>query len=339
MVIRGRAPLARTERAADAIRPSQETTIRIDKTFALALAIAAMSAGLARASGVPGLGGEAFNAFEPLPPSSMTGGATSFTIVFAGNVVSAIDTAGTVNDTGLNPFAYVNSLLNNGGTTSVTAALDGNGNTDVTFMGSNAIMSSSSFQFGNNLPHVGLSSSPSGPASLDLLSQTWSNSSSSFTLPGGVSVSVVNGGATDPFAIFFAQVTSGRLTSGEWFELPYTAGTVPRLTLANYTSSAETLSDAGYYLSPTQIPLDDLNFGSNSPPGSLNSPFIPLPNLGGQTLSPGNGTGGAGGSITTQGLVPEPSSIISMATGLLIAAGYFGSKRSAIRRGRTAPIA
>ncbi len=311
--------------------------MRIGKYFALALVIAAMSAGLTRASGIGGLG-EAFNAFEPLPPSSMTGGATSFAIVFQGNVTGSIDTSATANDPGLNPFAYVNSQLNNGGTTSVTAALDGNGNTVVTFTGSNPIMSGSSFDFGNNLPHVGLSSAANGPASLDLISQTWSNSSSSYTLPGGVSVSIFNGGgAADPYAIFFTQVTTGGLTSGEWFELPYTAGTYPRLTLTNYTSSVETLSDAGYYLSPTQIPLDDLNFGSNPPPGYPGSPFTPLPNLDGQTLGAGNGIGGAGGSITTQGL-PEPSSIISMATGLLIAAGYFGRKRIASRLGRTDPI-
>ena len=75
--------------------------------------------------------------------------------------------------TGLNSFLYLNNELGNG-TTNVGAVLDGNGNTDVTLSGSNAITYNSSFDF-NGLPHVGLASS-GNEGTLDLISQTWSNS-------------------------------------------------------------------------------------------------------------------------------------------------------------------
>ncbi len=317
--------------------------MKTGRKFALALAVAALavgSAGAAQIQIVPAGEGEVFNCFEPLPPESMTGGATSFTIIFAGNVISEIDTSSTQSDAGLNPFLYLNNELNNGGTTTVGAVLDGNGNTDVTLSGSNAIMYNSSFDF-NGLPHVGLASSGTD-GTLDLISQTWSNGTSSYTVPGGISAYIAGGGgggpaALDPYAILFADVTSGGNTVGQWIELPYT-GSYPTLTITNYTGSAETLSNVGYFLSPTMIPLDNLNFGTTPPPGSLDSPFIPLPNLDGETLAGGDGIGGAGGSVT-QGL-PEPSSIISMGTGLLLfVAGYFGRRRIATRLGRTATSA
>ena len=310
--------------------------MRIGKNFAVALVIAAVGAGSARAAIIGGLIGEALNTYVPLPPSSMTGGATSFAIVFQGNVTSSIDTSTTAGDSALNPFLFLNNQLNNGGTTSVTAAVDGNGNTVVTFTGSNPITSSTEFGFENGLPHLGLSSSPSGPAALDIISQTWSNSSSSFALPGGVSVSVVNGSPADPFVVLFAAVTSNGNTVGQWFELPYTAGTTPQLAITNYTANAETLSDVGYFLSSTQIPLDDLNFGLAPPPGTPGSPFIPLPNLDGQTLAGGNGIGGAGGTIGPFS-VPEPSSIISLGMGLLVVAGCFARRRFAARHRPAGP--
>ena len=268
--------------------------MKFRKNLTLAMVIAAMGSSWARA--------EFINSFEPLPPSTWTSGATSFSMVFQGNVLSSLDTMQTQNDPFLNPYLYVNENYFNGtGTTSVTATLDGNGNTVVTWTGSNPVVSSDSFNyggFGNSEPHFGLdpttASAPVGQ-SLNVLSPYWSNGTLTMTLPG-LSASLANGGITptsDPFAIIFADVTSDGNTVGTWFELPYTSSS-PMVTLTNYTSSAETLSDVGYFLSPTEIPLDQLNYGHEPPPGTNGSPFTPLPGLDGTTLSGGNGIGGAG---------------------------------------------
>jgi len=62
------------------------------------------------------------------------------------------------------------------------------------------------------------------------------------------------------------------------------------------------LSDAGFFISESYIPLDQLNFGFEPPPFSAGSHFIPLPGLDGQTLQGGDGIGF---DVT----VPEPTSL------------------------------
>ncbi len=71
------------------------------------------------------------------------------------------------------------------------------------------------------------------------------------------------------------------------------------------------LSDAGYFLSDTLIPLDQLNYGSNPPPGDFGSPFIPLPGLDGTTLPGGDGIG-------FDASVPEPASLTILGAGALV---------------------
>lgn len=278
------------------------------------------------------------------------------------------------NDPGTNPFEYAIQAGNPsspnynplfvafaGGTTTVSATVNNDGNTVVSFSGTEAdgitpITFNSSFNGlflysphdHNGLPHAGLDGSKSAPVTgggpaLHILSQGWSTGSSSISNPApSLTVNVVNppmSGAVH-YAVLFADVTSGGQTVGQWFELPYTASTSPQLTLSNYTASTETLSDVGFMLSPTLIPLDQLNFGLLPPPGTSGSPFTPLPQYDGSSLNGGDGIGTPGDNpITTGALTPEPSSIILMATALLVVAGRFGRRSVAARLGWPTPRA
>lgn len=262
--------------------------------------------------------------------------------VFKGDITSIIDTNATNSDTTINPFAYVNSKIVGGGTSSVTATYNSSKNTTtVIYSGTNPIKSSYDFQYknGNGQPHFGLDGSigagiKGGGSELQVISQTWADTKNpgNTTAMPSLSVDVKNppsAGKVD-YIVFFANVTAGSATNGQWFEVPFTPDTSPQIILTNYTNTSETLSGAGYYISDSYIPLDNLNFGSLPPPGTNGSPFTPTPQYDGKTLTGGDGLGGAGGTITTQGL-PEPSSIISMATGLVIAGGI-AARRARARR-------
>jgi hypothetical protein len=296
--------------------------MRIGKSLSFALLITSMAAGAARA--------EFLDWSVPLP--TLAGGATSYSMTLQGNLLSSLNLSATQNDSTLNPFQYVNQNIVMSGTTSVGATLNGSGNTVVTFTGSNPVLSSYSFGDGNGLPNVGINGSLGSPIAgggpaVNVVSQDWSNGSNTTQLP---TVSAKNPGTLGPtvnYITFFAQVTSNGTTADQWFEVPYTAGTSPKLTLTNYTGSNETLSNVGFMLSPTLIPLDNLNFGNDPPPGALGSTFTPLPSFDGQSLSGGDGMGGAGGSLTEQ--LPEPSSVILLAVGFLSVAACCVRRRPA----------
>ncbi len=295
----------------------------------LAAAVAAVAA--AGAIGAAPLRAEIYNCFCPLPSYDVN----TFNITIAGNVINQLNLNAVATDALVNPFVKI------GGTSTVTAALDGNGNTVVTFSGTIGISSSDNFSYGansNGLPHFGLDGSSGagttgGGPELKIISQGFSSSGSNpFAVPGGVGFYVPPPGAgvTDvDYLMFFVKVTDPGTTIGQWFEAPIDGSIAATVTVTDYTANSETLSDAGYYISESYIPLDQLNYSSNPPPDISGSPFIPLPGLDGHTLAGGDGKGGAGGTITAANL-PEPSTVISMATGLAIVGA------AAVRRGRVA---
>jgi PEP-CTERM motif len=264
---------------------------------------------------------EVLNLFVPLPGAP---GAPSFTMILKGNVVAAINAAAIANDPVVNPFAYVNqNILHNAALAAAAVSLDGMGNTDVIFSGPNPVLPTYSFNYGagNGLPHVGLDGTAgaaitgNGPP-LNVISDMWT------TTPVFPSVSVVGPDVTGPsvsYGIVFADVTSGPFTVGEWFELPFNGGTVPTFRFVNNTVNPITLSNVGFFVTNTFTALDNLNFGQTPPPDQAGSPFHPISQDNGITLSPGGSTD----------VVPEPSTfgLLSMSV-----AGFCAIRRWSGRR-------
>jgi hypothetical protein len=87
------------------------------------------------------------------------------------------------------------------------------------------------------------------------------------------------------FATLFADITSDDQTTGTWAEVAFETRTRPTLILTNPTDFTETLSDVGFLLSDTHIPLDSLNFGGEPPPGVPGSMFDLLAKLDGTNCS------------------------------------------------------
>jgi hypothetical protein len=252
--------------------------MRICYMFLAATAIGTLCASTARA--------EDFNEFEALVGSQ----GTSFSILLQGNIVASIDTTAMQTDATVNPFYYVNqNYFSGSGTSTVTATASG-GNTLVTFTGSNPILPGYTFSYGgsgNGDPHFGLdptAANGSGP-SFKVLSQAWSNNATKTQLPSLTVNAPTLGVGTVNYVTFFADVTSNGQTVGQWFEVPYTGGTPPSFAPQLYTAGNATLSNVGFMLSPTQIPLDQLNFGTEPPPGSNGTPFTALSSFDGANLT------------------------------------------------------
>jgi hypothetical protein len=112
------------------------------------------------------------------------------------------------------------------------------------------------------------------------------------------------------FAVWFLEGTVNGNKTGQWFEFPISSGTSPSFILTNPNSGTMTFDNAGYFLSPTEIPLENLNWPGEPPPGVAGSPFAMLP-------VPQPLAAGASEPVTT----PEPAAIAFMAAaGVLILA-------------------
>jgi hypothetical protein len=84
--------------------------------------------------------------------------------------------------------------------------------------------------------------------------------------------------------------------------------------IINPTGEAQTISGAGFFLSPTEIPLDQLN-ETNYP----DSMFTPIPSL--------NESLGAGGTDSADVVLPEPAALSILIIGALAIPGRRSSSR------------
>jgi hypothetical protein len=125
-----------------------------------------------------------------------------------------------------------------------------------------------------------------------------------------ISLNLTGSGGSTMYLIVYVPVTlqfGGPLPGSKiWYEQPVTSGQTAQIELANNDITNETLAvlDAGYLISPTQIPLDDLNL-NNYPPTSFTTAILGADiNPGGDVLS---------GTIS----VPEPAAALVLAPGIL----------------------
>lgn len=166
----------------------------------------------------------------------------------------------------------------------------------------------------NSVPHFGLSAEVPGDNTggelIPPLTMGWTFGSSGTLTTPTVGVGMSSTGATGPiqYLIEYVTVTSGAESSGDWFELPYQGSYTFKFI---GSGGPVTLSDAGYFISPTEIPLDNLNLTDEPPTGSPGSPFAPQPFLDGPI--PG---------------IPEP------ATWVMLLLGVFGVGAASRCRGQ-----
>jgi PEP-CTERM motif len=126
----------------------------------------------------------------------------------------------------------------------------------------------------------------------------------------GLELNVASGNGTpNKYLIEYVTISSGGQTTNNWFEVPFqSTGPSFQANFLNVGSSNLTLSNVGFFLSDTQIPLDQLNLNDY--------PVTPIPGFDG-SLSPGSSFGPS---------VPEPS------TWAMLIIGFAGLGFLAYRR-------
>jgi hypothetical protein len=135
----------------------------------------------------------------------------------------------------------------------------------------------------NTVPHFGLSAEVPGETTggelIPPLNMEWTYGSSGTLVVPTVGVGMSSTGDTGQiyYLIEYVAATSGAESGGNYFELPYQGSYTFRFI---GSGGPVTLSDAGYFISPTEIPLSDLNLMDEPPTGSPGSPFTPQPHLG-----------------------------------------------------------
>ena len=252
---------------------------------------------------------EAWNFVAPIPHGNWNG----FEVQFCGNMEANIQLG--TSDANTNPFqgGYMATTNNptptrqcpNGVTTATFAGAMGTQGIRTTWAPFNTAADTNGM-----LAHFGILNNPTSSSTwLQAEAADWTNSVIKSLGPVSGLPSIVptwtpptgSGG----YIIAYLQDTDD---VGQWLELPYTTGPTGSLmlTLSNNDSTPLTFNDYGYFLSPTFIPLDNLNFTGEPPPGHPNSPFTVLPTP--PSLS-------AGGSEVVAA-TPEPSEL-----GLLVLGG------------------
>lgn len=213
-----------------------------------------------------------------------------FILVSITKVLTLIGDPLTINESGL-PGTFYNNYYNppNDSVGGPTVTTHGK-LTDVTFpIGSGAPVS------GPPGPHVGfqvcqgtggICSGTAGPVTLvedpDVFQTFYTLKNTATGKLTNVQLPIINAALTSTnnippvFDTIFAFVTRDGVTSGEYFEIPEGSGASVKLN--NPSGPPVTLTDAEYRLSPTELPLDLLNFTDLPPTGPGWTPLPGYPN-------------------------------------------------------------
>ena len=165
---------------------------------------------------------------------------------------------------------------------------------------------------GSPVPHFGFTGdipgSTTGGEKLPPVSMQWLYTGSGSVGAPGLGINFKSNAAPTSsnvkYLIEYVTVTSGGQSTGTWFELPYSGGYKANFT--GSTGSTVDLSNAKFFLSPTEIPLDNLNSNDYPPSGSQFKPIPGIPD--GTSLAPGASLLGAS--------TPEPATWAMMLLGL-----------------------
>ncbi|MGA3371185.1 MAG: hypothetical protein ABSC48_05435 [Terracidiphilus sp.] len=206
-----------------------------------------------------------------------TGGWTSLTLVVEGDISQDDAQASLV--PGLDPF-YAYNPSNAKVSISYNATLN---QTTITFTG--GPLPANYTNIPGHDPHVGIANITNG-GWCSIISYAWGMAGPPTTQSGpAVGVENSNGFPANPtgYYILYLQYTQGSpaTAGGVWTEIPY-IGSLPSWRLVTGKASPSNPIDfnvAGYWTSPTEIPLDKLNFADMNPGRSaFGSPWNRLPN-------------------------------------------------------------
>lgn len=161
---------------------------------------------------------------------------------------------------------------------------------------------------GRTEPHFGLNNGQQPTPPLHFVSEFYTTSGASDgELPAPTAFRAL---APPPSGTYdFAVVFRNEGVNGDYTEIPFEVGAALDLSVGSFTDITITLSNVEYFISPTQIPLDDLN-QTNLPP--TDPRFMPSIIPDGSVLAPGQ----------IASIVPEPGSLALLATGILALLGW-----------------
>lgn len=157
---------------------------------------------------------------------------------------------------------------------------------------------------GSPVPHFGLAGDipGTGGEKLPPLAMQWLYGSSTVDTPTlGAQLKSGAHGKTKYLIEYVTVIADPGHASGSWFELPYT-GSYQQTFIAS-PSTPVSLANANFFISPTEIPLDQLNLNELSDPR-----FKPIPQV-------PDGTGILAGGTVGGSASPEPASWIMLIAG------------------------
>lgn len=175
-------------------------------------------------------------------------------------------------------------------------------------------------------PHFGFTGQVAGESAggerLPPVTMEWltGNPTSNPTVAGTVpnlGIKVKSNASTGPtkYLIEYVNAKVGSGTTGEWFEAPYQGSYQASFT--NGSGASVTLSNARFFTSDTQIPLDNLNVNDTPPSGGN---FQPIPGVPDGTMLPSS--------------TPEPEAWALMLVGFAGLGGVLRRRRAVTARVR-----